>query len=100
EQIIEEACGILKETKKYDVPTGEFWNLAYHPDVLDALCRLRSSLLRNCRSNARKALRVIILGALHGPKQKTFPSYFSNQCTRTYAPKPKYAVNFWTSRGM
>jgi len=100
EDIIAEAAAILEETEDYEVPAGEFWSLAYHPDVLEALCRLRSSLMRNCRSGARKALRVIILGALHGPKQKTFPSYFSNQCTRTYAPKPKYAVNFWTSRCM
>lgn len=46
----------------------------------------------------RIALRGIVLGALHGPKQKTFPSYFSNQCPRTYAPKPSYATRFWRQR--
>jgi hypothetical protein len=35
---------------------------------------------------------------LHGPRQKTFPSYFSNQCPRTYAPKPDYSVRFWQER--
>jgi hypothetical protein len=26
------------------------------------------------------------------------PSYFSNQCPRTYAPKPAYAVRYWKRR--
>jgi hypothetical protein len=40
-------------------------------------------------------LRGIILGALHGPLGKQTQSHFSNQCTRTYAPKPGYAVKYW-----
>lgn len=41
-----------------------------------------------------------MLGALHGPKHKDGgSSYFSNQAPRTYAPKPRYAVNFWKRRG-
>jgi hypothetical protein len=40
------------------------------------------------------------LGALHGPIQKTSPSYFSNQCPRTYAPKPAYATRFWQEHGL
>lgn len=94
---------IVKEAKKIiansqiaiDIPEGEFWNKAYHPEVLRILCKLRTELLNDCESGERKALRAIILGALHGPKQKTKHSYFSNQCQRTYAPKPGYAVNFW-----
>lgn len=58
----------------------------------------RAPLLASCSTAPRVALRGIILGALHGPKQKTFPSYFSNQCPRTYAPKPAYAVRFWQFR--
>jgi hypothetical protein len=27
-------------------------------------------------------------------------SYFSNQCPRTFGPKPKYAVRFWTERDL
>lgn len=56
--------------------------------------------MEDCTTDARIALRGIILGALHGPKQKTFPSYFSNQCPRTYAPKPAYATRFWRARGL
>lgn len=89
ERILEE----VSEAK--DVPVGPFWELAYHPDVLSTLCRLREGLLRNCDSDARKALRAIVMGALHGPRTKSQPSYFSNQCQRTYAPKPAYAVRYW-----
>ena len=64
------------------------------------LCHFREGLLRNCRSGARKALRAIILGALHGPWPKLRPSYYSNQSPRTYAPKPRYAVNYWKTRNL
>ena len=77
------------------VPTGDFWSLAFHPNVLEQLCRLREGLLDNCETDTRKALRATILGALHGPLAKKHQSYFSNQCTRTYAPKPRYAVKYW-----
>jgi len=80
------------------VPSGKFWRLAFHEDALHTLCRLREGLIDNCDSDSRKALRAIILGALHGPLNKGEPSYFSNQCPRTFAPKPAYAVNFWTTR--
>jgi DNA methylase len=78
-----------------DVPQGEFWEWAFHRNVLLTLCRLREGLLRNCHSDTRKALRAIIMGGLHGPRQKLQSSYFSNQSPRTYAPKPRYAVQFW-----
>jgi hypothetical protein len=68
--------------------------------VLDSLCRFREAFLEDCTTDTRIALRGIVLGALHGPKQKTFPSYFSNQCPRTYAPKPAYATRFWQARGL
>lgn len=83
-----------------DVPTGEFWRLAYHPEVLQVLCRLREGLLMDCRSQSRLALRGILLGALHGPRNKTGTSYFSNQSQRTYAPKPTYAINYWKRHGL
>ncbi len=83
-----------------DIPMGEFWDLAYHPEVLATLCQLREDLLGDCTSDARRALRATLLGALHGPLTKRAPSHLSNQCTRTYAPKPNYAVRFWTTRGM
>jgi hypothetical protein len=98
--IVREVRRILAEAHEpSDLPRGEFWDWAYHPDVLSALCRLRESLINDCRTPTRKALRAILLGALHGPLTKSAPSYFSNQCTRTYAPKPRYATAFWQGRG-
>src|SRR5207302_10451457 len=82
------------------VPTGTFWRLAYHQNTLRDLCLFREALLADCSSPARILLRAIILGALHGPRPKGKPSYFSNQSPRTFAPKPNYAVKFWTARGM
>jgi hypothetical protein len=96
--IINEACKILTEHVAHHIPTSEFWQWAFHPTVLDALCRFREAFFQDCASDIRIALRGIILGALHGPKQKIFPSYFSNQCPRTYAPKPAYAIRFWRER--
>jgi hypothetical protein len=94
--IMLETDEILTSRTDYSVPVGRFWSLAYKPSVLKAICKLRAALLNNCRSNRRKALRRILLGALHGPLRKDgSSSYFSNQCPRTYAPKPRYAVEFW-----
>ena len=98
EDIMREARTIIRSALPHTRPSGEFWRWAFHRDVLENLCGLRTALLRDCRSDARRALRGIILGAIHGPKQKLFPSYFSNQCTRTYSPKPGYALNYWRSR--
>lgn len=98
--ILDEARRILTERVVHHIPTSEFWKWAFHPTVLDVLCRFREAFLEDCTTDARIALRGIVLGALHGPKQKTFPSYFSNQCPRTYAPKPAYATRFWQERGL
>lgn len=82
------------------MPTGAFWRLAYHQDTLLELCRLRDALLADSASPTRILLRAIILGALHGPRPKGRASYFSNQSPRTFAPKPNYAVKFWTERNL
>lgn len=100
DDILEEARRILTEREARYIPASEFWQWAFHPTVLDSLCRFREAFLEDCISASRIALRGIVLGALHGPRQKTFPSYFSNQCPRTYAPKPAYASRFWQSRGL
>lgn len=93
------AVKILRQsTLPVDVPLGEFWSRAFDPTVLQSICRIRNALLENCRSAARKALRAVVMGALHGPRTKSVPSYLSNQCTRTYAPKPRYAIKFWRAR--
>ena len=83
-----------------DIPRGAFWRYAYNPTTLGQLCRLREGLLESRDTEARIVLRAILLGALHGPLSQNGTSYFSNQCPRTYAPKPRYALNFWKSRGL
>ena len=83
-----------------DIPKGRFWRQMYHKDVLQAICKLRNAFLRDCRSDARKVLRAIILGALHGPLTKAVASHLSNQSPRTYAPKPSYALRFWENQGL
>jgi len=99
EQIIGTAKQILEEvTSPQDVPFGEFWDWVYHPSVLNQICRIREGLLQDCGSEPRTALRAIMLGALHGHVLKTTASYFSNQCQRTYSPKPDYAVRFWKQK--
>lgn len=96
--IVRELHDLLNRPAARFIPEGEFWNWAYHRDTLAAVCRLREGLLEDCRSPARIALRGILLGALHGPKQKSFQSYLSNQSPRTYAPKPAYSVRYWKER--
>ncbi|MFZ2642949.1 MAG: DNA methyltransferase [Verrucomicrobiia bacterium] len=100
-RVVGAARRILDEIRSpNDFPVGEFWRRAFHEKVLASLCRLREGLLLNCESDARRALRAVILGALHGPRAKQRQSYFSNQCPRTYAPKPRYAAKFWRQRRM
>jgi len=92
---------LLQETEQpQDVPQGQFWRWMYHPKTLREICILREALLRDCSDGAGALLRAIVLGALHGPRTKTVPSYLSNQCPRTYAPKPRYSVAFWKKRGL
>ncbi len=81
-------------------PEGDFWDLCYHPRTLADITRLRTALIEDCASPERKALRAIVLGSLHGPKNKGSPSYLSNQMPRTFAAKPNYAVRFWSRSGM
>ncbi len=101
DRIIRSARRILDEVADpSDIPEGDFWDRAYDKSVLRHLCRLRTGLLQNCTSESRKALRGIVLGALHGPIGKTKQSYLSNQCPRTYAPKPAYAVKYWDANGL
>ena len=99
EEIESEAREILEQCNVPAIPQGEFWEWAFHSEVLRAVCQFRDSFLKDCTTEPRLALRGLVLGALHGPRQKTIQSYFSNQCPRTYAPKPGYAVRFWEKRG-
>lgn len=98
--IVEEYDRLLSATSVVHGPTGEFWQWAFHPLVLGILVRLRHALEKAQASPAGMALRGIILGALHGPRNKNTDSYFSNQNPRTYAPKPDYAVRYWRERDL
>jgi hypothetical protein len=95
EEISEAARSILRGPPPTAVPAGEFWAHAFDSKVLREICHFREALMRDCETPERVALRAILLGALHGPQQKASPSYLSNQCPRTYAPKPNYAVRYW-----
>jgi hypothetical protein len=100
-QVVASAKVILNKAQEpTSVPFGEFWKLAYHEHTLRQLCQFREALLGECSSPTHILLRAIILGALHGPRPKGAPSYFSNQSPRTFAPKPNYAMKFWTKRGL
>ncbi len=100
DKIAAAARHIITNETDPECPEGEFWEWAYSPGVLRDLCRLRAALLRDASSCTRQALIGLILGALHGPIPKSGSSYFSNQCTRTFAPKPAYAVKFWKTRNL
>lgn len=100
EDILKEAKRIIDTVKPSDIPSGPFWELAYHPETLYKLCQFREAFLKSCRSNARIALRGILLGALHGPRGKKTQTYFSNQMPRTFAPKPDYSIRYWSNRGL
>jgi len=100
EQVIQEARHILRGPEPANVPSGPFWELAFHPRTLVGICQLREALLEGCDTPARIALRAIVLGVLHGPRTKGHPSYLSNQMPRTYATKPDPAVRFWQRRGL
>lgn len=119
ERIIAEAERILSaEELATPPPSGPFWALAFHPQTLVDICRIRQALLRSqpassaCASGGsgttscpaepppRTALRALMLGVLHGPRNRVTPSYLSNQMPRTYATKPEAAVRFWRRHGL
>lgn len=97
-RIVRAADQILSKDIIPDIPKGEFWEYAFDKEVLIDICKIREALIKSCDSEARIALQAIMLGALHGPQSINSPSYFSNQCPRTYAPKPVYAVRFWKEK--
>lgn len=99
EQVTARAQAILRGPSTGDVPSGPFWELCFHSDVLDAICKLRSAL-RTDRRIVDVALRAVVLGALHGPRNHGPPSYLSNQMPRTYSTKPSAAVRFWETRDL
>lgn len=90
---------ILQEGTPAVAPEGEFWQLCYETETLREVATMRAALL-NLHTPTAAMLRAIMLGILHGPRNKGVPSYLSNQMPRTYASKPGYAVKFWKTRAL
>lgn len=92
---------ILQNINTNEIPDGEFWELAYHPNTLIDICKIRKYFSIKPRlDKIDVALRAIVLGTLHGPKMKSQPSYLSNQMPRTFATKPNYSVEYWRKNSM
>ncbi|MEU6265547.1 DNA methyltransferase [Saccharopolyspora shandongensis] len=97
--VVRLARQILGGGVRGEVPEGEFWQWCFERETLRELVTLREALLEMTTPTA-VMLRAVMLGILHGPRNKNLPSYLSNQMPRTYASKPAYAVKFWTKRDM
>lgn len=97
--VVRLARQILDGGMRGEVPKSEFWQWCYERETLRELVALREALQETTTATAAM-LRAILLGILHGPRNKNLPSYLSNQMPRTYASKPTYAVKFWKQRGM
>jgi hypothetical protein len=97
--VVRLADQILHNGPPSAAPEGEFWQLCYESETLREIGTLRAALL-NLRTPTAAMLRAIMLGILHGPRNKGVPSYLSNQMPRTYASKPGYAVKFWRTRAL
>ncbi|KMS86743.1 DNA methylase [Streptomyces regensis] len=97
--VVRLARQILDGGMQGELPEGEFWQWCFERETLRELVTLREALLDMTTPTAAM-LRAVMLGILHGPRNKNLPSYLSNQMPRTYASKPAYAVKFWTKRDM
>ncbi|MGI5233732.1 DNA methyltransferase [Actinoallomurus sp. CA-142502] len=97
--VVRLARQILSSGFQGEVPEGEFWQWCYEGETLREIVTLREKLLA-LNTPTAAMLRAVLLGVLHGPRNKRLPSYLSNQMPRTYASKPAYAVKFWKARGM
>src|SRR5262249_21781429 len=102
-EVIRLAKSILDERQGLDPsspPSDEFWARCFADSTLRQICRLRTYLLSNCNTRVEIALRALLLGILHGPRNKGPATYLSNQMPRTYSTKPDPAVRFWKKKRM
>jgi SAM-dependent methyltransferase len=90
---------MIHEFPQVEAPKGEFWDLGFHPESLREAAAIRAGLLSCANTPTARLLRALMLGSLHGPRNKGLPSYLSNQMPRTYASKPGYAVKYWRMHG-
>jgi hypothetical protein len=87
---------LANDISDIDIPTGEYWDMCYHPDTLRDICILRQGLINRCQSDAEIMLRAIILGILHGPlNTEGRQIYLSNQLPVLYTPTAKSAMAYW-----
>jgi hypothetical protein len=100
ESVIRMAERILHADSEPGIPQGEFWKQGFHPETLRETVALRQSLLACGDIPTARLLRAIVLGSLHGPRNKGLPSYLSNQMPRTYASKPTYAIRYWRQNNL
>lgn len=85
------------------VPQSEFFEHAFTPQVLRAVCAIRQGLMAAKKDTDEVVLlRAAMLGCLHGPTSKGIArqSYFSNQMPRTFASKPDYSVRYWKAKSL
>jgi predicted RNA methylase len=100
DSVVRLARRLLREFRGAPVPGGEFWELGFDPETLREIAALRTGLLAAPGSPSSRLLRALMLGILHGPRNKKLPSYLSNQMPRTYAAKPGYAVRYWRAHDL
>lgn len=103
EAALELAQSYIDDNDSVVLPQTEFFERAFHPKVLKAICAIRQGLLTAKRqSDEVILLRATMLGCLHGPTGKRLEnqSYFSNQMPRTFASKPDYSVRYWKANGL
>ena len=93
--VVRLARRILRDADEVELPEGEFWEWGFHPHTLRELVALREGLRARADIPTAQMLCALLLGVLHGPRNKGVPSYLSNQMPRTYASKPAYAVRYW-----
>lgn len=93
----------LDAAANLQVPQSEFFEHAFTPRVLRAICAIRQGLMAAEQDTDEVVLlRAAMLGCLHGPTSKsiTSQSYFSNQMPRTFASKPDYSVRYWKAKSL
>jgi DNA methylase len=85
----------LKSVPDLPKPVPEFFNWAFHSEVLKFLLVARSKL--DWRDNViDRTLMALILVDLHGNEEKSF----SNQMRQTKSMSPDYAVAWWRDKGL
>jgi SAM-dependent methyltransferase len=99
DDVVALAQQLLAAPAEVSPPDGEFWQWCFETETLQELTLLRAGLSASGGA-AAAMLRAILLGVLHGPRNKGLPSYVSNQMPRTYASKPAYAVRYWKERDL